>query len=38
MSAWRMTGFNFREEVRVDGTIDNGDDKARKADIGHSLP
>ena len=33
-----LTDSNFREDVKVDGTIDNNDVKAGKGDIGHSLP
>jgi hypothetical protein len=33
-----VTGSNFREDVKVDGTIDNNDVKAGKGDVGHNLP
>ena len=33
-----VNASNFRDDVRVSGTIDNTDFKAAKADIGHNLP
>ena len=33
-----LTGSNFRDDVRVDGVINNGDVKTVKSDVGHNLP
>jgi hypothetical protein len=33
-----ISGSNFREDVRVDGTINNTDVRTAKGDLGHSVP